>query len=83
MRGRDWESRGWFDLCLFHGSIYFCLLSSKESFMVKQRHLEKAQGLTEYAMILVLVAIVVIVTMQLIGPTIGNVFSEIIEHLQF
>lgn len=51
--------------------------------MVRQRHLEKAQGLTEYAMILVLVAIVVIITLQLIGPTIGNVFSTIIEELQF
>jgi len=51
--------------------------------MVRQRNLEKAQGLTEYAMILVLVAIVVIVTMQLVGPTIGNVFSSIIEGLQF
>ena len=51
--------------------------------MIRQRHLEKAQGLVEYAMILVLVAIVVIVTMQIIGPTIGNVFSAIIEDLQF
>jgi pilus assembly protein Flp/PilA len=57
--------------------------SSKEFSMNEQRHLEKAQGLTEYAMILVLVAVVVIVTLQLVGPTIGNVFSTIVEWLQF
>jgi pilus assembly protein Flp/PilA len=51
--------------------------------MIRQRHLEKAQGLVEYAMILVLVAVVVIAVLQIIGPTIGNVFSEIIEDLQF
>ena len=42
---------------------------------------EKGQGLVEYALILVLVAVVVIVVMQILGPTIGNVFSEIIENL--
>jgi pilus assembly protein Flp/PilA len=38
---------------------------------------EKAQGLVEYALILVLVAIVVIAVLTLMGPLIGNVFSEI------
>jgi pilus assembly protein Flp/PilA len=42
---------------------------------------EKGQGLVEYALILVLVAVVVIVVMQILGPTIGNVFSEIIDNL--
>ncbi len=42
---------------------------------------EKGQGLVEYALILVLVAVVVIVVMQILGPTIGNVFSEIIARL--
>jgi len=44
---------------------------------------EKGQGLVEYALILVLVAIVVIAVLALLGPTIGNVFSRIIESLQF
>ena len=44
---------------------------------------EKGQGLVEYALILVLVAIVVIAILALLGPTIGNVFSRIIEALQF
>ncbi|OGN75927.1 MAG: pilus assembly protein [Chloroflexi bacterium GWB2_49_20] len=38
---------------------------------------EKGQGLVEYALILVLVAIVVIAVLTLLGPIIGNVFSEI------
>lgn len=40
---------------------------------------EKGQGLVEYALILVLVAIVVIVALTVLGPIIGNVFSEINE----
>jgi pilus assembly protein Flp/PilA len=42
---------------------------------------EKGQGLVEYALILVLVAVVVIVVMRVLGPTIGNVFSSIINSL--
>ena len=39
---------------------------------------EGGQGLTEYAFILVLVAIVVIVALALLGPAVGNIFSSII-----
>ncbi len=42
---------------------------------------EKGQGLVEYALILVLVAIVVIVILAILGPTIGNVFSNIVKAL--
>ena len=42
---------------------------------------EKGQGLAEYALILVLVAIVVIAILLLLGPTVGNVFSEIVENI--
>ncbi|MBL8056787.1 MAG: Flp family type IVb pilin [Anaerolineales bacterium] len=41
----------------------------------------RGQGLVEYALILVLVAIVVIVVLAILGPTIGNVFSNIIRQL--
>lgn len=40
---------------------------------------QTGQGLVEYALILVLVAVVVIVILALLGPAIGNVFSEIIR----
>ncbi|HUI89960.1 MAG TPA: Flp family type IVb pilin [Anaerolineales bacterium] len=42
---------------------------------------EKGQGLVEYALILVLVAIVVIAVMMILGPTIGNTFSQINSSL--
>ncbi len=38
---------------------------------------EEGQGLVEYALILVLVAIVVIVVLRLLGPVIAQVFSNI------
>ena len=38
---------------------------------------EKGQGLVEYALILVLVAIVVIAALTLLGPTISEVFVDI------
>jgi pilus assembly protein Flp/PilA len=40
---------------------------------------EEGQGLVEYALILVLVALVVIVILALLGPTIGNTFSNIVS----
>ena len=39
---------------------------------------EKGQGLVEYALILVLVAIVVIAILLILGPVVGNVFSNIV-----
>ena len=42
---------------------------------------EKGQGLVEYALILVLVDIVVIVVLALLGPAIGNIFSTIMQSL--
>jgi pilus assembly protein Flp/PilA len=42
---------------------------------------EEGQGLVEYALILVLVAIVVIIILALLGPAIGNVFSNIVKTL--
>jgi pilus assembly protein Flp/PilA len=38
---------------------------------------EKGQGLVEYALILVLVAVVVIAVLTLLGPIVGNVLSKI------
>jgi pilus assembly protein Flp/PilA len=42
---------------------------------------EEGQGLVEYALILVLVAVVVIAIMLLLGPVIGNVFSNIVVSI--
>ena len=42
---------------------------------------ERGQGLVEYALILVLVALVVIAVLLLIGPQIANVFSRVTNGL--
>ena len=42
---------------------------------------EEGQGLVEYALILVLAAVVVIVILALLGPAIGNIFSNIVNTL--
>jgi pilus assembly protein Flp/PilA len=42
---------------------------------------EEGQGLVEYALILVLVAVVVIVILALLGPAIGNIFSNLVTNL--
>lgn len=40
-------------------------------------HERKGQGLVEYALLLVLIAIVVIVMLALLGPQVGNVLSRV------
>ena len=42
---------------------------------------EKGQGMVEYALIIVLVAVVLIVVLALVGSQISNVFSRIIAGL--
>ena len=42
---------------------------------------ERGQGLIEYAILLVLVAVVVIAIVRLIGPKVGNIFSTINSSL--
>jgi pilus assembly protein Flp/PilA len=51
--------------------------SIRRIFIMLFLHREEGQGLVEYALILVLVAIVVIAILTLLGPQIGNVFSRI------
>ena len=42
---------------------------------------EHGQGLVEYALIMLLVAIVVIVVLALFGPRIGNLYSNIVQGI--
>ena len=39
---------------------------------------EGGQGLVEYALIMLLVAIIVIVVLALLGPSVGNLYSRIV-----
>jgi pilus assembly protein Flp/PilA len=43
---------------------------------------ERGQGLVEYALILVMVAVIVIVILALVGPAIGNIFSQVISLIK-
>jgi pilus assembly protein Flp/PilA len=42
---------------------------------------QRGQGLVEYALIIALVAVVVIGILILLGPAIGNIFSNIQQNL--
>jgi pilus assembly protein Flp/PilA len=46
--------------------------------MSKDHH-EKGQGFLEYALIISLVAVVVIVILYLLGPAVGSTFSNVIS----
>jgi pilus assembly protein Flp/PilA len=39
---------------------------------------QKGQGLVEYALIMLLVAVVVIVILAVLGPQIGKIFSKVV-----
>ena len=42
---------------------------------------QKGQGLVEYALILVLVAVVVLLILAVFGPAVGNMFSYIVANI--
>lgn len=42
---------------------------------------DRGQGLVEYALILVFVAIVVIVVLVILGPSVGNMYSNIVSGI--
>jgi len=43
---------------------------------------ERGQGLVEYALMLVFIALVVVLAMMLIGPGIGETFTEVGSAMQ-
>lgn len=42
---------------------------------------EKGQGLVEYALIIVLVALIVIIMLTMLGPAIRSAYSNVIQGL--
>ena len=42
---------------------------------------QKAQGLIEYALIIILVAIIVLVVLAIFGSGVGNMFSNIMSNI--
>jgi pilus assembly protein Flp/PilA len=55
--------------------------SGKEVIMRTAIGADTAQGLVEYALILVLVALVVIGLLMIFGVEVGNMFSNIVQNL--
>ncbi len=49
--------------------------------MLTQGRFKRGQGLVEYAFILMLVAIVVVVVVALLGPAVGNMYSQIVVRI--
>lgn len=46
--------------------------------MSKEPCKESGQGLVEYGLVIILVAIVIIAAVSLLGPQIGNIFSRVV-----
>lgn len=47
----------------------------------RARRLQQGQGLLEYALLLILVALIVIVLLGIFGRSVGNMFSNIISNI--
>lgn len=41
----------------------------------------KGQGFAEYALIMLLVALIVIVVLALVGPSVGNMYSSVLGNI--
>ena len=46
-----------------------------------QTRAQLGQGLVEYALIIVLVAVVIIVALAIFGPQIGKMYSEVVLNI--
>jgi Flp pilus assembly pilin Flp len=44
---------------------------------------EEGQGLLEYGMVIILAAIIVVAVLLLLGPTIGNLYSTVMNEWPF
>ncbi len=49
--------------------------------MGAEKLMSSGQGLVEYALIMLLVALAVIIILALLGPAVGNMFSSIIPMI--
>jgi len=53
----------------------------KEPGMSFHQQPDEGQGMLEYALVLALVAIIIIVILALLGPAIGNMFSNVVTQI--
>ncbi|MBG0788291.1 MAG: Flp family type IVb pilin [Anaerolineaceae bacterium] len=49
--------------------------------MLAKRHQDEGQGLIEYALIVVLISIVVIIVLGLVGGELNGLFEDIVNEL--
>ncbi len=49
--------------------------------MLFQPLTDEGQGLLEYALVIMLVAIIVILVLALMGPGVGNMFSNVVNQI--
>jgi pilus assembly protein Flp/PilA len=49
--------------------------------MLSEKLMSHGQGLVEYALIMLLVALAVIIILALLGPTVGNLYSSVIPMI--
>jgi pilus assembly protein Flp/PilA len=63
--------------CAHSGSSCWAIVAEKEEGEMLYLPREEAQGTVEYALILVMVAMVVIAILLLLGPQVGNTFSRV------
>lgn len=54
---------------------------SEQGIIMLFLHNEEGQGLLEYALVLVLVAIAIVAILTLLGPQIGNLYSRLITAI--
>ena len=61
--------------------LYQIFVQAKEWFSLMAAREEKGQGLIEYALIILLIAIVVIAALELLGPQIAAIYNQITTTL--
>jgi pilus assembly protein Flp/PilA len=48
---------------------------------MRSRQLTAGQGLVEYGLVIMLVGIIVIIVLFLLGPAVGNMFSNVVASI--
>jgi len=56
-------------------------IAKKGNSKMKRARLHAGQALIEYALLLVLVAVMVMISLMALGPAIGNIYSTIIASI--
>lgn len=42
---------------------------------------DEGQGLLEYSLVIALVAIIIVIVLALLGPAVGNMFSNVVNQI--